>query len=155
MPKTLEQRAQERHAGAADISLLVEWNRATAKIPLTTLKDLRSKIGDVEQLAGHFDSVGANFDELRRKTEPAGGFFDAAQKQLDKWDQEEDSLEKELIQTAADRRRAVKPPSSTKVEDILAYWEKDLKSDQELSRERKVIFERWMKLDANYEKFSA
>jgi DNA repair exonuclease SbcCD ATPase subunit len=121
--------------------------------PLNT--PIFKKNGDIGALAKRFVTVQSKFEEYDKKKEAAADLFDAGSKQLDKLDTEDEGLRKELDDINADEVAAQKAPSSSKVEDVLHAWEEGFKALQDMIKERKGVFDRWVKLDANYAKIEA
>jgi chromosome segregation ATPase len=154
MAKTAEQRAKELASAAKFAGDDMGWSVFVSTYPpLNT--PIFKKNGDIGALAKRFVTVQSKFEEFEKKKESAADLFDAGEKQVEKMDTESGGLQKELDDIVEDESKSVKVGSSDNVEDQINNWEEHLKSSQDLAKERKGIFDRWMKLDANYDKVEA
>lgn len=153
MAKTAEQRAKDLDAGVTWV-LDTAWGDVASKFKEVNTPIFK-KNGDIGALAKRYDGVVSKFEAFRTQLDKAGDIFDSGGKQLDKMEEEEAGLQKELDDIDADSQKSIKQTGSAKIEDQINDWEESLKANQDVTKERKAVFERWMKLDAAYDKAQA
>lgn len=150
MTKTVEQREKDLKAGPTwDVANA--WDQATSKFQKDLKAPIFLKSGNVAALATHYDTLQSTFNKnLDKKTAATAGFDDVGDK-LDKGGDERDSLLKELTDIVDDQNASQNVKADTP-ESIIASWENTLKEQQDVNKEQKAVFERWMKRGASDEK---
>jgi archaellum component FlaC len=151
MTKTAEQREKDLKEGVTWV-VVSAWSDAIAKVQKDLNAPIFLKSGNVGALADRYDKLQSEFNKNREKKEAATDLFDASADQLDKIEKELEGLAKELDDIAKDENASIKPRKSDDPQAVITEWENTLKAGQGQSKAEKAVFDRWTKLDANYEK---
>lgn len=150
MAKSVDQRTKEMNEDRI-FNFVNNWDSDTGKFKKELdAPNFRSQ-GNMVALCASFDKAQSTFEQNMQRKEDAKKFFDAGQAQLEKGRAQQDSFKKDLDDIVADAAKSRNTvDDADKVEDILKNWEETLKAQQDLNKERKSIFDNWIKADANH-----
>jgi archaellum component FlaC len=151
MTKTVEQREKDLTEGVTWV-VATAWSQAVSKVQKDLNAPIFVKSGNVAALADRYDKLQNEFNRNLGKKKAAVDLFGASESQLDKMDKETTGLLKEITDIANDESASVKKQGSGDPQAVITEWENSLKACQGQSKANKAVFDRWMKLDANYEK---
>jgi hypothetical protein len=145
MPKTADQRLNDIAKGGT-WAFADNWTTMTSTIQKDLSAPIFKRDGDVAGMAKRLDVAQAKFKEFRDKKENARKLFDTSQ--LLKFEAQEADLRKELDDIQMDASQTIKSTAGGTVDDMMESWEEALKATQDEAKERKAVFDNWIKADA-------
>jgi len=147
MTKTAEQRETDLTKGVTWV-VVTAWEKAISGFEKDLKAPIFLKCGNVGALASQYDALQSTFNkQIDKKTAALDGFDDVG-KQLDNATTERDGLLKELGDITDDMNASVTMKVDTP-EATIASWENTLKEQQDINKEQKAVFDRWMKRGAS------
>jgi chromosome segregation ATPase len=151
MTKTADQREKDLKDGPTWV-VVTAWSQAISGVQKDLNAPIFLKSGNVGALADRYDKLQSEFNKNREKKSAAVDLFDTTNGQLDKIEKEVDGLAKEIGAIAKDENASVKTQTSDDPQAVITEWENTLKASQDQDKATKVVFDRWTKLNANYDK---